>query len=281
MKKILFFFLALTFIGCENSDLSPTTQQLNVKQIDADLKIINSNYSSDSQLQNRPFKSWCLIFSSDVAGAWAGAWAGGKIGAVFGQQGAGAGAVVGGVVVGAAASYGVSRTAPPIDRSRSDALIANYNPLVTYNTPSLNPFDISVGQKHNILLKELVLNNPAIGNNAEHIYANVALSSDERIFYDNQKQLVSEWYSQMSTSNSIATQKSLLSSTVDDALVLSVMTNYLDGTENINTLDEGISLTRAYENYVLSSTLSSTQKDYLLRGLSVARYSLNFWNINN
>lgn len=279
MKKAILGLIAIVFMSVSAFANNPSQMLMDIEKLMEETECINEKYISDTQ--GRTFKDWCAIGAADVGGAWAGAWAGGKIGGWFGPQGAAIGAVVGGVIVGGAASYGASRHMPPgTEQELIDTKIRNLDISKVYSNPNNNPYDISVGKRHNEILKQFVVTNPANGaSTVSKIFENVNLTKDERIFYDNQQQIISNFYSKLKTSLSIETVKSLLIENIQDEALLTIMNKYLDGLNNCTTFENAIKITQDYETYVISHKgLSQEQKNVLLKGLAVARYSFNFWN---
>ena len=267
MKKIILALSLLIIVStsCNKLQITPTSTS---EQSIETLKLINAKYSETTK-KTRTFKQWCAAGAADVGGCWAGAWAGGKIGAWFGPEGAGAGAVVGGVIVGAAASYGAYGM---IYHGGSTG--GNPNPIFTLENPSQNPFDVTVGQRHNYMLDQLIKNNQSNGS----MYSPAMLNNNEKIFWDGKTDMVIDAYKQANSITAIQDVSNYVTNNISDDKITSITTQYFSGLNSIETLTNAIDMTRDYETYVIGNlNLSSEDKSVLLEGFSVARYSLTYW----
>jgi hypothetical protein len=271
--------MSLSSYAYNGGNKLPINDNSDITLIQKEIECINQQFTPE--VQSRTFKDWCNIGVADLSGAWVGSWAGGKVGGLFGPQGAAIGAVAGGVIVGAAASYGASRhAAPGVDHALLDSKIKNLDANTVYPNPNNNPFDQSVGQRHNQILKLLVTTNPTAGPSApEKMFAKASLTNNETIFYNNQKSVVLDFYNKAKSSPTKEAFKSLLAQNIEDQTLLTVMNGYIDGVMNSSTFENAIKISLEYETYVLENrNLTQEQKDLLLHGFAVARYSLNFWN---
>lgn len=273
MKRILFLLFVFTTFSCSYNEGG--SNNLSTNQIKSKLLVINSKFKSQkSEFSRPPFKSFCAIFAADVGGAWAGTWAGGKVGAFFGHPEIGA--VAGAVIVGGAASYGASRPAA-IGQTLNMNLIESIDASERYENPYNNPFDYQVGLRHNEILKNLILNNNYDNFELSKLFSFVSITDNEALFLRDRKEQTLDFCNTYSNNNSIDQQKIMLKNYINDDKLLTVMYSYMDGIIDSSS-DDAQKITAEYENFIINSNdFDKTQKNILLQGFSVARYSINFW----
>lgn len=290
---------ATTFVACKKDEVKKETITTS-KTIEEQLTQINIQYNSKNKFSNAK-SSWtlkkiCNVAVADLAGAWVGTWAGGKIGGAVGTvvgtpgigtaAGTAIGAAVGGVVVGAGASYGASF--PVTSSSGFDPLsvvnVTQIDALVVLSNPNSNPFDLEYGQRHNVLLKSLILTNPTLGPVVpSNMYNNVALSSNEAAYLTALQPKITGSYNVLKSSQDIiATSKTLLNNEIEDLALLAIMNLYIDGLSNSVSYTDAMNLSYAYELAIMNNnSLTTNQKNVVLQGIAVAKYSLNFWDNSN
>lgn len=191
------------------------------------------------------------------------------------------GGLVGAAIVGFAGSYGASIGV--YDDSDGEDIYYNisvYSDSYVLNNPNENPYDESVGKRHNYLLKEGTIENPIGGPLNEYdLFESMSLSSNENDFLSDKMDETISIYNDMKNAESISSIKSVVSSNIDDSLLIVTMNSYLDGLSGLTDPGDAIALAQDYEHYIMNNdAYTSSQKDCLLQGLAVAKYSCYFWS---
>lgn len=284
-KKLLgFILLCIVIFSCKKNLESYNYGK--TEKIRRDLAMINTKYESKGdQTEWWTLKEICAVAVGDIGGAWAGSWAGGKIGGAVGSvilgagtgAGAAVGAAVGAILIGSAGSYAASPN-HRMSQEQTNLLLGMDTNYLAYN-PIENTFDISVGQRHNKLLREnLLLNEGSIENDIYQLYSSCTLTENEKIFISEDNGETNSVYTYIGESNSFERIKDLLAEKIEDKLLVLIMQNYIDGISNINSIEDAQNLTYEYEAYINSmEDLSTSQKNTLLHGFAVSKYSLIFW----
>ncbi len=276
MKKLLLGLLTICLVSffiysCTKNQLLDKTDI--IKQ---DVANINNNYNSNLKFT---FKDACRVGAADVGYAWAGAWAGGKIGAFVGNPAAGAG--IGAIVVGAAGSYGALICCGgknPNDDAIFFSKVLGYSYTDINTIKYNNIYNEEIGKRHNEILKEMLIkyrNSP----NLEELDVSI-LTENEKNYYLNQKEVVNSTISLLKINGSqIALIKNNLTNTINNTNLLIVMNSFLDKYYYLDDVNIAFQLIKDYENYITSSmNFNQEEKNILLRGFAVARYSTDFWN---
>jgi hypothetical protein len=271
LSALAFVTIASTiFVSCKKQTLTNDNQNLNES-----LQLINKKYEDNTKTR-RSWASWAKIGAADCIGGWVGFQAGGKIGALAGPQGATIGAVAGGVILGALNSYGASGMVVHGSGNTINEINSNLELL----NPTNNQFDLTVGIRHNILLKDAYLNH--LSNNvlqSELFFTSNLLTDAEASFVKSQSTANYQAYVNSKNLTSFDKIKLNITNTIEDATLVNIMNTYIDGIESAGNLENAINLTYSYERTIQSSTqLNEVQKNHLLVGFSISKYSQTFWN---
>lgn len=114
--------------------------------------------------------------------------------------------------------------------------------------------------------------------NDQYLFFNMSLTSDESNFLTDKREVIISIYNDMRNSESTNSIKSIIASNIDDSLLTTTMNSYLDGLSTLTNPNDAIALAKDYEVYIGDSNLFTlNQKDCLLQGLAVAKYSCYFW----
>lgn len=302
--KFFLFFSILSLFSCSRDEITDTSidsKSTNKEDVSLSnsitllknkLEDINQNYPNLNDRDKRnnsnyteqwSLKKWCRVGAADVAGAWVGSRFGGMIGVwAGGPAGATTGAIIGGVIVGAAASYGASYAVPINDYF---PYIDSYPDMaLEFEDPNDNPFDY-VGEKHNSILKDLLLSDKNLdrdNSNRFDSFYDINLTQDEIQFLNKNTSIVHKSYDEsLEIFNSKDQVYSIISENFTDQEKLSlVMNNYFDVIfKNEDNYQNVMYITYDYEKLVINSNeLDNSEKNILLEGLSVAKYSFTFWH---
>ena len=155
-------------------------------------------------------------------------------------------------------------------------LIESIDASERYENPYNNPFDYQVGLRHNEILKNLILNNNYDNFELSKLFSFVSITDNEALFLRDRKEQTLDFCNTYSNNNSIDQQKIMLKNYINDDKLLTVMYSYMDGIIDSSS-DDAQKITAEYENFIINSNdFDKTQKNILLQGFSVARYSINF-----
>ncbi|MDR1652709.1 MAG: glycine zipper family protein [Prevotellaceae bacterium] len=268
--------------------------------VEYDLSQINAANARNvvDQQSVRLKKGWkigkvCAVFGADVCSAVEGGRIGAKVGAFIGTLAGGntlTGAAVGGAVLGlicgVGGSYAVSNEI--VTYSSSDLDVTGFSSVdlgnIRIENVNYNPYDYSMGQRHNELLHELLtMNFPDNMSMYDRFIRSGLLTTEELDVLNLNKNLINAtfaYFSSPDTFDSSDETKALeqlkiyARTTIDDDKKFVVMTNFIDG---LFTASDVVTLTYAYENYIKSiETLDPSQKSDLLGRCAIAKYSSEF-----
>jgi hypothetical protein len=276
--NVLLLFLTAFIFSCTKENLVPEEHkaiEISISELRADLQLINKKHQAYAN-RDVDWAYWIEIGMTDLACAETGAWYGSFLGPNT--------AVLGGVLFGAAGSYAVSKT--PNDGNGGIDLtllnnITNYDVSSVLENPNSNPYDLTVGRKHNEMLQKLFIKNGYSSNtNSNNVYANIILSNDQVNLMNSLNNEFVMVYDECIGMTECNESIALLHNITNDAVISEILTNYYQGlvSSNFSSL---LPLTFDYESYVINhALLTNDQKEILLLGFSVGKYSMTFWYEN-
>lgn len=202
----------------------------------------------------------CGVAVADVCGAEAGAWLGGEIGTALAFNTA-AGALIGGILCGAAGSYGMAivKLAP--------------KPQKQFNPPSSgsNPFE-EAGVGHNKWLDRLMSDQKGLYEPYKE-----EMSPMELLVLSKSNSLIERTFSYFSAPN--ADPYEYLNSEIKDEKVQQLTKIVFEGINACSDWKDAIALVDKFEQEaMIAEDLTESEKTTLLIGLSVAKYSIAYWN---
>lgn len=273
MTVVIFALFSGIYFSCKKTAKKDTMQQL---------QAINSKYEN---IKKRKFGEWVAIAAADCGGAELGMGAG----APWGPWGVG----IGGVVVGACASYsaalccggkwsnpetGQMENQP--NRNTWELFKTTYTDLTLSQSNQYDDF----GLRHNQILLSMLKSHfdKPNGNTINDMLAYDNKTADESQFINQNlsyitstsQNIISNGFPQESLSNSIASNYSETAG----AVLIQFFSNFKQQND-IVTIQAMIV---EYENLInTNSTITSLEKQNILRILSVARHSSHFWNTLN
>lgn len=272
--SIVLFALIMVFaISCEK-EIVPTTPEVHKTSIEDFRQLVMEYQSLDSygnDFSKAPSTDEVQeIVSDDIDGAETGT----KMGAPFGPWGM----FTGGLLLGALNSWAKSGSKEEgnnevTNKEFSWVFENNFDPLIEYPTNPNNPFE-EIGMQHNEILIKL-----AEGLNGGQLTE----PNDNATLY---KYLIPYTLSNYPDANDLIANPTFVEMVTNTNMPLENVLSadayeihqvYWETAKNINSVEDYTNFTIDYENLLLEAELEENDKNALLAGLAVSRYSNAYW----
>lgn len=276
MKKIILSSLLLLITGtaifsCKKESYTKKNLENSNYNYKKELNVLNGTFRPNQSMDRVDWQYWSRVAGADICGAWSG----GSLGA---QLGGAWGAGIGGAVGAGLCSYGAGK-----DHVLDENLvnIQSYNENIIFENPNNNPYDIIVGKEHNKLLKSFLLStNVSELILSKDIASNVKLNLDQKKFIEKNYAELDKMMITFSNSSAIDNQVAFIKERFDNQVLRDFMTTFLIKSTKFSDFDIYVEYLNEFEKIVLKTpkkTLSTENRNLLLMGLSVSRYTSNFW----
>ena len=279
MKNFVYggLFLTLVFAGCKKEHVSIHSDQgdkesFNQNRLYNSIDSLNIVFKEKNSIVSKvDTKYWARVASADATGAWAGS----RWGALFGNPWT---TGIGAVVVGGLASYGAGIT-PIGGNDYFQENLPNFLIEAEISNENNNPNDISVGLRHNEILKEVILAGvyPAHLSTSE-ISSKINLTEQEINFLNTKLDKISEFQNSIYNNPALENMISNLNNILENDFEIQITNSFLNTASTFSDFDSYINYVKEFEYVIINSNIEEEGKDFYLKGIAVAKYSGLFWS---
>jgi hypothetical protein len=284
MKKLIITITTLAvscsafFMACNKNEVKKAEQS--TLSIQDDLTRINRKHIPKYELIHMTEEEKSARTAATIAADALGAADGALVGSLGGPFLAGFAAGIGGTTASYAMWKSLTHDLPVGDVDDMVTRLNNHAGNYAVANPYGNPYE-NVGQRHNVLLRKLVLRIPELPvTNNMIVFDNTDLNQDEIGYLagDNNHTINAYNYLLATPTPSCYDYLNSFASAQQDVVVKDALTLFLNGLNPINNLSARMAFINDYENYFINnSTITARDKQILLQSFATAKHSSAFW----